>query len=119
MRRRRTERIPVLIAHHNVALREGLALMVEHLGPYEVIACVGDSDAVTTACRDGFSNGVALVSACLADMDGYALMAWMHGHRPCVRCIALMHEDGPTSVRHAIRAGAVGMLTDRVDIEAL
>ena len=100
--------IRVLLADDHQVLREGLRRCLEGAG-LEVVGEVGDGMAAVRAVEE-LGPDVVLMDVSLPGLDGIEATRQARGVRPDVAVVMLTMYADPTTLREAVRAGAVGYL---------
>ena len=98
-----------LVDDHLVVL-EGLKVLLDSIGGYEVVLAATDGRSFTEALAKGLAVDVALVDPSMPDMDGFEVVRWMRMHRPDVPALMVSVTIEHSWVRQALHSGARGYL---------
>ncbi|MBL7951138.1 MAG: response regulator transcription factor [Flavobacteriales bacterium] len=111
---------------HNIALiddhhllREGLANIVNRMGPYRVTMEAGNGrEFVSKLQKMGLDSAqaptIAVVDLNMPVMDGFATLAWMREHAPTIMPLILTFDADDDTLLRAVHAGARGYVLKNV-----
>lgn len=113
------EPVPVAVADDHVAIREGLAALLQGTGRYKVVVQGEHGGQLVQALEGGAEVAAAIVDLGMPVMDGYATLEWLRTHRPQVRTVAYTKlVDAAVTVR-CYRSGAHGLVPKHAPWEEL
>lgn len=101
--------IRILLADDQALVRGALSALLALEPDLEVVAEVGDGDAVVPAAREHRPD-VALVDVEMPGMDGIAATAALRAELPEVRVLIVTTFGRPGFLRRALQAGASGFV---------
>lgn len=100
--------IRVLLAEDQALVRDGLRLLLEMQGDFQVAAVADGAEAVERAAREPFD--VALLDVRMPRMDGIACLRQLRRHHPHLPVLMLTTYDDDRLVRECLAAGAMAYL---------
>lgn len=111
MRARKEDPIHVVIVEEHAVLREALALLVEHHGPYKVVLKCAPGEELREAMEHEEGAALLLLGIHHASAPGSATLPWIVSHHPEVKVIVYTLAEDDGLVLGAYRAGARAVLT--------
>ena len=105
----------VALADDHHLMRAGLVNTVNGLGGYRVTLEAGNGQELVSQLErldlDGpDAPALAIVDLSMPVMDGYDTIAWLRGHAPRVRPLALTFDGNDEVMMRAVHAGARGFI---------
>ncbi|RSM65025.1 DNA-binding response regulator [Kibdelosporangium aridum] len=100
----------VLVADDQTAVREGLVTLLETFPDMEVVGAAANGDAVLEMVAADPPD-VVLMDLRMPGRDGVSTTAQLRADYPSVNVVVLTTYADDSSVRDALRAGALGFLT--------
>jgi DNA-binding NarL/FixJ family response regulator len=100
----------VLLIEDNRLLREGIAVMLEEHGDFEVIARAQDGDAARKLQAAGKAPDVVLLDLGLEKSNSLKLMAWLREALPKAKTIAMDILPEDVDVVEFVKAGGAGFI---------
>jgi DNA-binding NarL/FixJ family response regulator len=104
------ENIRVLVVDDQAAVRDGLSTLLDLCPGIEVIAQAADGEQAIAAIA-AHAPDVALMDLHMPVLDGIAATARISAEYPGTRVVVLTTYADDSSIRGALRAGALGFLT--------
>jgi DNA-binding NarL/FixJ family response regulator len=104
------ENIRVLVVDDQAAVRDGLSTLLDLSPGIEVIAQAADGEQAIAAIA-AHAPDVALMDLHMPVLDGIAATARISAEYPGTRVVVLTTYADDSSIRGALRAGALGFLT--------
>jgi two-component system response regulator DesR len=101
--------IRVMLAEDQVMIRQALATLLSLEPDIEVVAQVGQGDAVVDAARR-YQPDVALLDIEMPGGDGLSAAARLHAELPDIKVLILTTFGRPGYLRRAMESGALGFL---------
>lgn len=106
-----------LVVHDQDVIRAGIAACLRASGRVTLAGAGADPQQALELARD-LHPDIALVSTGLGDGSHSLLRAFQHCF-PAVRLVAIVSHLTPAAVAEALRAGAVGVVDESADAQAL
>ena len=100
----------VAIVDDHLMVLEGLRVLLDSIGGYEVVLASTDGKTFTQELAKGLLVDVALVDPSMPGMDGFEVVRWMRKFRPDIPALMVSVTIEHSWVRRAIRSGARGYL---------
>ncbi|MBJ7328588.1 MAG: response regulator transcription factor [Solirubrobacteraceae bacterium] len=111
-------RASVLLAEDHAVIREGLRLLLERDGAFEVVAEAGNGDDVLRYVR-GHRPDVVVLDLNMPGRDSLDLLPEIPECSPSTRVVVLTMQTDPAFARAALRAGASGYVLKEAAHEEL
>ncbi|MBN2011048.1 response regulator transcription factor [candidate division KSB1 bacterium] len=111
------EKIRILLIEDNRLLREGIAIMLEKHGEFEVIATAENGDTLHELKRLNKNPDVVLLDLGLHNEDSFKLMEFLKKELPETRIIAMDILPEQEDLREFVEAGGSGFILKDASIE--
>ena len=112
------ERIRVLVVDDHSIVREGLKLVLEQSGEFEVVGQAADGEEAVRVAAE-VSPDVVVMDVIMPRKDGVEACREIMESAPETRVVMLTVADEETAVLEAVAAGATGYLQKETDREQL
>ena len=112
------ERIRVMVVDDHSIVREGLKLVLEQSGEFEVVGQAGDGEEAVRVAAE-VSPDVVVMDVMMPRKDGVEACREIMESAPGTRVVMLTVADEETAVLEAVAAGATGYLQKETDRERL
>ncbi|MEV8632585.1 response regulator transcription factor [Streptosporangium sp. NPDC051023] len=110
--------IGILVAEHRPVVRRGLVASLECEADLEVVAEVGDGEAVVAAVLE-HEPETAVIDLDLPGADGFTVALRLHQDAPGCGILLMAHRPKPSQVRRAFAVHALGFMSLSVSPEQL
>jgi two-component system invasion response regulator UvrY len=110
--------IRLIIADDHTVLREALSEMLSKKGGFDVVAQAKDGEELLKVLQQHGAD-VVIMDVAMPGLDGIAALERMSSSGLQVPVLMLSADEGPRTVRSAIRAGAKGFMLKNSTIEEL
>ena len=111
-------RIKVMVVDDHSIVREGLKLVLEQSGEFEVVGQAGDGEEAVRVAAE-VSPDVVVMDVMMPRKDGVEACREIMESAPETRVVMLTVADEETAVLEAVAAGATGYLQKETDREQL
>jgi len=105
------------VVHDQDVIRAGIAACLRASRRVTLVGATPDPHQALELARDQHPD-VALVSSDLGD-DGHTLLRALQRSSPTLRLVAIVRHVTPAAVAESLRAGAVGVVDEAADAQAL
>ncbi len=111
--------LKVLVIDDHPLVQEGVAAALETLGTETQVLSARDGEQGLQLAAANPDLDLVLLDLALPGTSGFGLITRIHQHHPSLPVIVLSALEDPDSVRHAIRAGAMGFVPKSADTRVL
>ena len=112
------ERIKVMVVDDHAIMRDGLKLVLEQSGEFEVVGQAGDGEEAVRVAAE-VSPDVVVMDVMMPRKDGVEACREIMESAPETRVVMLTVANEETAVLEAVAAGAAGYLQKETDRERL
>lgn len=111
-------KIKLLIVDDHPMVREGMVVLLESIGDFEVVGNAGDGETGIRLCAEKQPD-VVLMDMLMPGMDGVTATRLMHQKCPDVRIIAVTASKDESIIQNVLKAGAISYVLKDVSIYEL
>ena len=111
--------ISLFLSDDHIALRDGLALMLEQTKQFKVTGRADNGKDTIAAFENGMKADVLILDINMPDMDGYDTAEWMKQNKPGVNILVYSMYDTRVSLIRLLQMGIKGVLKKDVPAETL
>jgi DNA-binding NarL/FixJ family response regulator len=111
--------LKVLVIDDHPLVQEGVAAALETLGTETQVMSARDGEQGLALAAANPELDLVLLDLALPGSSGFGLIARLHQQHPSLPVVILSALEDPDSVRHAIRAGAMGFVPKSADTRVL
>jgi DNA-binding NarL/FixJ family response regulator len=112
------EKIRVLLADDNQAVREELPKLLEEHGDIEIVGAA-DTGRAAVEMADTVSPDVIVMDVKMPELDGITATKMIHGNHPDIRVIVLSIYDKTEYMHASLEAGASTYMVKSTEIDSL
>lgn len=111
-------KIKVLIVDDHPMVREGMVVLLESIGDFEVVGNAGDGETGIALCVEKQPD-VVLMDMIMPGMSGVTATQLMHERCPHTRIIAVTASKDESIIHNVMKAGAISYILKDVSIYEL
>ncbi|MCA0455017.1 MAG: response regulator transcription factor [Chloroflexi bacterium] len=112
-------KIKLLIVDDHPMVREGMVVLLESIGDFEVVGNAGDGETGIKLCREKTPDVVLMDMIMPGGMDGVTATRLMHEQCPDARVIAVTASKDETVIQNVMKAGAISYILKDASIYEL
>ncbi len=112
-------KIKLLIVDDHPMVREGMVVLLESIGDFEVVGNAGDGETGIKLCLEKQPDVVLMDMIMPGSMDGVQTTELMHQKSPNTRIIAVTASKDETIIHNVMKAGAISYILKDASIYEL
>lgn len=104
------KRYNIVIADDHIVLRDALCSLLNAFDDFRVLDAAGNGRELIRIIEMGPEPDIVLLDLNMPQMDGYAVVEWLHRHRPLVKVLVLTMYDSEIAMIRLLKLGVKGFL---------